>query len=148
MEIYTHVNMGQKRPAADALESIMAELESDPTAPTFTVIPGSKKHTGEAERAARGAKRPRLHNGNGASDPASRAPNTAEASLLAPIARLENDLHQIRTSHLGTSTATLINAPSEQSFSQSSVHQARNPQLAACSSRVRPTTCGAIVTRM
>lgn len=56
MEIYTHVNMGQKRLAADALESIMAELESDPTAPTFTVIPGSKKHTGEAERAARGGK--------------------------------------------------------------------------------------------
>ena len=50
MEIYTHVNMGQKRSAADALESIMAELESDPTATAFTVIPGSKKHTGEAER--------------------------------------------------------------------------------------------------
>lgn len=54
MEIYTHVNMDQKRSAAEALESIMAAPEPEPTTPTFTVIPGSKKRADEAEKAAQG----------------------------------------------------------------------------------------------
>lgn len=54
MEIYTHVNMDQKRSAADALESIMAQPEPESAPPTFTVIPGSKKRAGKAGRAVQG----------------------------------------------------------------------------------------------
>ena len=145
--------MGQKRSAADALESIMAELESGPTATTFTVVPGSKKHTGEAERAAQGEDKTAKNAQRKRSVQALFLvpPDTAETPPSVPIAKLENDLRQSRTGHLGTSTATLINAPSEQSFSQSGVHQAHNPQLAACSLRAargRTRPSGAIVRQM
>ena len=51
MDIYTHVNMSQKRCAADALEAVMADtgpIEPKPVdVPSFTIIRGSRDSVGK-----------------------------------------------------------------------------------------------------
>lgn len=58
MDIYTHVNMDQKRCAADALEALLSGSEPsfEPAAqkPVFTVIPGAKNQLPESQQAAQG----------------------------------------------------------------------------------------------
>lgn len=140
MDIYTHVNMSQKRCAADALEAVMfgsGPVEPKPiAAPSFTVIRGSR----DADENPSRPKRPKPHHRTPRKRASRRRPFSCQqerqlARSRAPKnsarANSRYDSYQIRTAPSRQKTASLINTPFYQALYKTRIQSIRPNALAA-----------------